>query len=234
MSLSESLNSRIWSRHGVKIAWGIAVALLLVVLIQMFYDEYSHRKQRIADSAPQKLQPITRNSGPVYRVTDITSANLFGDPRPKTVVRENIRDTNLNLKLVGVLWASDQKNARVLIESNSKNAALYSVGDSIKGASASVKEIYQNEILLNRNGATEKLSLAKQKDSSDLISYTDSSSADNNSIPASFSATRNNSTNNSIGRSSNRKPISANGENRKIRKPNFSGLDRALKKMSEL
>ena len=234
MSLSESLNSRIWSRHGVKIAWGVAIALLLVVLAHIFYDEYSHRKQKVTDTAPQKLQPITRNSGPVYRVSDITSANLFGDPRPKTVVRENIRDTNLILKLVGVLWASDQKNARVLIESNSKDAALYSVGDSIKGASASVKEIYQNEILLNRNGATEKLSLAKKKDSNDLISYTSSRSSANNSIPASYSATRDSSANNSIGRSSNSKPISANGENRKIRKPNFSGLDRALKKMSEL
>ena len=234
MNLAESLNSRVWTRHGVKIAWGIAIALLLIVLIHIFYDEYFHRSQKVADSAPQKLQPITRNTGPVYRVSDITSANLFGDPRPKTVVRENIRDTNLNLKLVGVLWASDQKNARVLIESDSKNAALYSVGDNIKGASASVKEIYQNEILLNRNGATEKLSLAKKNTDKDLISYTSSSTADNNSIPASFSATRNNSVNNSIGRSSSSKPISANGENRKIRKPNFSGLDRALKKMSEL
>ena len=231
MNAIEKLNNnRIWAKHGVTIAWIISLVVFVTVVAHIGYSEYLSQQHRAADQAPQKLAPISRSSGPTYRVADITSANLFGDPTPKKVVTQNIRETNLNLKLVGVLWASNQKNARVIIQNGNKKAALYGVGDNINGANASVKEILASEILINRNGATEKLALVK-KDSKDIISYVSSDISSTSAIPAAYNSPQ---SANTIGRTSNNKPISPNGENRKVRKPNFSGLDRALKKMNEL
>lgn len=222
-------NSRTWSRHGLKIVWAVAILFLLLVLASIGYSEYQSRQAKKAHYTPQKLAPIARSRGPQYRVTDITSANLFGDPRPKEVITKNIPKTTLNLKLIGVLWATDQDFARVIIQSGNKKASLYGIGENIEGAGASVKEIHANEILISRNGATEKLALVKKKGSKDIISY-ETVSYSNNQQQATQAYQGRNS---NISRST-RKPISPNGENRKIRKPNFSGLDRALEKMSEI
>ncbi len=222
--LNSPLNSRLWNRHGVKIVWAVAAFVMLLSLASIGYQEYRDRQAKAADYAPQSLPPIANNRAPAYRVTDITSANLFGDPRPKVVQTQNVRTTNLNLKLIGVLWSNDQDMARVIIQSGNKKADLYGVGENIKGAGASVQEIRANEIFINRNGATEKLALEKKK-GSDIISF-QSVGYNNNSVPAGYQQPQ--------GISRSNKPISPNGDNRKIRKPNFSGLDRALEKMGEI
>jgi len=223
-------NNRIWNRHSVKIVWAICCLLLILVLANIAYSEYLNNKHKQQHYAPQNLPPIASNAGPQYRVTDITSANLFGDPRPKEVITKDIPKTNLNLKLIGVLWSTDEQQARVIIESGNKKANLYGVGQNIQGSGASVKEIGVNEILISRNGATEKLPLVKQKGGDDIISF---ETASFNDDPGS-TVTAYQEPSNNIRRSSSSKPISPNGKNRKIRKPNFSGLDRALKKLGEI
>lgn len=212
----------------MKIVWAIAVLVFLLVLASVGYAEYANQQVKKAEYAPQNLPPIATVSGPQYRVTDITSANLFGDPRPKEAITKNIPKTSLNLKLIGVLWATDQELARVVIQSGNKNAKLYAIGAKIDGAGASVKEIHANEILISRNGATEKLALIKETGADDIISYENASFNDTEQAANSYRGRNSN-----ISRST-RKPISPNGENRKIRKPNFSGLDRALEKMGEI
>jgi len=226
--LNNLTNNRTWNRHGVKIVWGVACLVLFIALSSIGYSEYREYQAKAEDYSPQTLPPIVNNTKPQYRVTDITSANLFGDPRPQAVITQNIKATNLNIKLIGVLWASDQKMARVIIQSNNKKSDLYSVGESIKGAGASVKEIHANEILISRNGAIEKLPLLKKKSGKDIISFESVGYSNGAPVPASY-----NQQPGTISRS-NSKPISPNGQNRKIRKPNFSGLDRALQKMGEI
>ncbi|MCH2190054.1 MAG: hypothetical protein MK188_03915 [Gammaproteobacteria bacterium] len=231
MTLTDQIsNTRLWSQHGVSISWAISILMLVATFSYIGFTEYSFHQKKSVDEAPQQLSPIRQKSRTSYRVADITSANLFGDPTPQKVVRENIRKTNLNLRLIGILWSNDQNFARVIIQSGNKKALLYGVGDSIQGASASVKEILDNEILLNRNGAIEKLALVK-KDSKDIISYVSSGFNDAQVVSASYGERRSES---NIERSTGSRPISPNGENRKVRKPNFSSLDRALKKMNEL
>ena len=115
-----------------------------------------------------------------------------------------------------------------------KETELYSVGESIKGAGASVKEIRGNEVLLNRNGATESLPLIKKTASGNrqIISFTQAEPQITEVSAASTS--RASTANQALERIQAKKPNSPNGKPRKIRKPNFSGLDRALKKMGEI
>jgi len=102
---------------------------------------------------------------------------------------------------------------------------------AIKGAGATVQEIRSNEVILDRNGAAESLELSKKyKSDPSLISYAKDSNFDPTSSVQSASL--------NVEQGQSRRPIikpnSQNSQPRKIRKPNFSGLDRALQKMGEI
>lgn len=229
--LNTIFNHRLWHKHAQKGALGLAVLCLLCVIGWTSWSAHSQLKVKQSDYQPQEISAPSQNKRPSYQVEDIVAANLFGNPSPEVVVRKAPK-TTLNLKLQGILSASDQSFARAIIQSGKKSSELYSVGEEIKGAGASVKEIRDEEVLLDRNGAIESLALVKKTASGDrkIISYGNSASSSNQNV-ASLTPTKHSENNR---RSNNTRPNSANGQPRKIRKPNFSGLDKALKKMGEL
>ena len=204
-------------QHGPKIALAISILCLLIFIISCGLGIRAHAKTKSENYAPQPIEAVSkRNNRPRYRINDVTSANLFGNPAPKKVV-QNAPKTTLNLKLQGILAATDNTVARAIITSGSKKAELYSVGESIQGAGASVKEIREYEVLLNRNGATESLPLEKTSSKGDTSVYTpikQSANSTETSQPATPQST------------------TAPSQPRKIRKPNFSGLDQVKSELN--
>lgn len=228
------VNNRIVNKHGVKIVWGLAILCLLLMLLHVALTLRTQHKIKADNYQPKTVKPIRRNTQQLYRANDIISANLFGNPNPVEVVKVAPK-TTLDLTLQGILWGTDETIGRAIIMSGKKKSKLYSVGDDIEGAGASIKEIKNREVLLNRNGATERLPLIKKKSSGNnqLITYVnedyDPVRNDLDFQDDSFSA----SEARTIKRTTP-EPVSGNNQPRKIRKPNFSGLDRALRKMGEL
>lgn len=222
-------NNRFWNKHGTLAMWLVACMALLLAVSRIGWTAYSQTEIKNANYQTQLIKPLVRSSKPVYQVNDIVSANLFGDPSPIKVVKKAPK-TTLDLTLQGILWATDSTQARAIIKSGKKSSELYSVGEDIKGAQASVKEIRNGEVLLNRNGATESLPLLKKTSSGNrpIISY--SAHSDDSDIA------------NALTEAMEQKaaPIkrvsraASNGSPRKVRKPNFTGLDKALKKMGEI
>lgn len=227
-------NSRVIIKHGTKLAWAAAALCCIAVAWHVGSSIHEQNKIKAANYAPQTIAPINTQRNAGYQANDIVSANLFGNPTP-IVKQEKVAKTTLNLTLEGVLAASDDSLGRAIIKSGNKPAKLYSIGEEIQGAGASLKEIRNQEVLLNRNGATESLALKKLKGSSkgSLTSFGSAarqqpaSEFDNNGLPAVTRSEQN-------FQRSTPKPPSPNGQPRKIRKPNFSGLDRALEKIGEL
>ena len=229
--LNTIANNRFWSKHGLQAGWALSVLILLLVVVKVSWTAYQQAKIKQANYQAQQVAPIVRNSHGDYRINDIVAANLFGDPTPRPVLKQAPK-TTLDLTLQGILWASDPSLARAIIMTGKRKSELYSIGENIKGAGASVQEILTGEVLLNRNGATESLPLAKQRSrgNSPIISYTAA-------LPQASSLSSSMLDTGTFGQNiqaSTPKPISPNGPPRKIRKPNFSGLDRALKKMGEI
>jgi type II secretion system protein C len=226
MDLLKINNNRLWNKHGVLLMWGLAGFLLFLSISRIAWTSYSQAKIKRINYQAQEIKPLAVNNRPLYRVNDIVSANLFGDPTPKVVVKQ-APVTTLNLTLQGILSATDQSQARAIIQSGKRASELYSVGEDIKGAGASVKEIRPNEVLLDRNGATESLPLKKKTGSGNraIISYDDQPSSDLASTPASNQPST--ITSNSPRQTNKRTP-------RKLKKPNLSRLDQALKKMGEI
>lgn len=228
MLLLNSINIRhLWGRNKLAFIWAFALFVLLISLAYIAMDVFRFNQTKTNNLAPQTIAPIQRSQGPSYRVNDIVNANLFGDPTPKVVVK-NAPKTTLDLTLQGILWSSDGTMGRAIIQAGKKSPQLYSLGERIQGAGASVEEIRDTEILLNRNGAIESLPLVKTKSGgSPIISYDNTQNYEPVPIAAASTA------NPTISRTTP-KPQSPNGKPRKVRKPNFSGLDRALRKMGEI
>jgi len=230
-------STRLWNKHAVKIAWGISIACLLLILTSIVWSIWSQSKIKTENYKEQSVRPIKQSNKPPYRLNDIVSANLFGNPKPAVVVKQAPK-TTLNLTLQGILSTSDVAMARAIILAGKQKSELYSVGEKIPGTGASVKEIRDNEVILNRNGALESLPLIKKNKSGDrsIITFNDPTFETD---PTLASATSQQAVNNgdAVGsqiQQTAEKPRSQQGAGRKIRRPNFSGLDRALKKMGEL
>lgn len=221
--------SRTWTRHGLKIAYGVSGLLLLAVMASVALSIKTQNEIKAVNYAEQAIAPIRKKAQHSYRVNDIINANLFGNPSPVQVAKIAPK-TTLDLTLQGVLAASDTSIARAIIMSGKRNSKLYSIGESIQGAGVSIEAIKANEVLLNRNGAIESLPMIKPKSrgggNDSIISYSDGSSGQVSSASGLQKASQ-------VSRSRS-KPRSANGQPRKIKKPNFSGLDRALQKMGEI
>lgn len=228
-------NNRFASKHGLKITWGIAAVCLLWLLLSSAMTLREQHVIKNKNYAEQSLPTSTKSKQPNYRASDIVSANLFGDPNPKPVVRQAPK-TTLDLTLQGILWATDSNMARAIIMSGKNSSKLYSVGESIEGAGASVKEIRDGEVILNRNGAVESLPLIKKTSSGNRQLITYSSPLESSEIITPVATVARTEKTNSVQeiRRSSAKPRSPNAQPRKVRKPNFSGLDRALKKMGEI
>ena len=205
-------------KRGPTIALIFAILCLLVLIITTGFEMRAQARQKVENYTPQPIQEIQQKKNPGYRINDIVKANLFGDPKPKVEVK-NAPKTTLDLTLKGILSATDSTVARAIIKSGrDKKTRLYSIGDEIKGAGASIKEIRALEIILNRNGAIESLPIQK------IISKGD------NSV---FTPITNDTTGKNIQalQSNELKDSPSNSQARKIRKPKFSELDRALQKL---
>jgi len=223
-------NASIWlSRNGVKLAWGFAILCVLFVLINLAWHVRGSYIAKKKNYAPQKQVRLVANTGPKYRINDVVRANLFGDPTPAPVAKVAPK-TTLNLTLQGVLWATDDGLARAIIKEGNKNSKLYSIGEKISGANASIREIRGNEVILDRNGAAESLPIAKIKGGDSIISFTEDDTTPVSAASFVPPAVDPSPSDTEFRRSSS----SSADKQRKIHKPNFSGLDRALRKAEKI
>jgi len=236
-------NNRQFQKHGTKVGIVLGALLLIFALASAYMDFQDQKKIKTENYSPQ---PVTQRNNTIkqYNIRDIISANLFGNPAIKKPAKKAPK-TTLDLTLQGILYTKESDVARAIVMVGRKKSGLYSVGEKIKGTNVSVKEIRDNEILLNRNGVTESLPLLKKTTSGDREIITFQNEFDNNfdetyddhgsgedfypdeaslEEALEYEEEFENTT----------PPSAGNTRARQIKKPNFSGLDRALEKLGEL
>lgn len=224
-------NNHFWNKYGLALAWGLSLLMLVFAIAYTAWFGYKHYKAQqtgyVSNAAVITSQQSLR---PSFNASDITSAKLFGDTTPK-VVKRVAPKTTLNLKLQGILSASSPQTARAIIATGNGKANLYSIGDSIEGANASIDSINPNEVLLNRGGAIERLPLVKKTTSGNrsIVQFNTPQPIEPfENTPAPSAVTQQTDVNQFNNPTKTR---AVNGKPRKIKKPNFSGLDQALKKL---
>ena len=111
--------------------------------------------------------PVSGSSASRVSISDLKELSLFGKAdsgsnQPKiSPVEEKITDapkTSLSIQLTGVVASTAQQHGlAVIASSGSQNT--YSLGDKIKGTSASLKEVYADRIIITNSGRYETLML---------------------------------------------------------------------------
>lgn len=84
---------------------------------------------------------------------------FFGEYVPNDI---DVKESRLNLKVVGILFSSQERQSFIIIHTEGAGDKSFHVGDSLPGG-AIIKRINPDGVLVERNGALESLSLPKNE-----------------------------------------------------------------------
>jgi len=146
----------------------LAVFWVGLLVILYLFAQITWKLVPASDSPTNWLPtPVTSSSGSRVSISDLKELSLFGrsdsgSNQPKIApVEEKITDapkTSLSIQLTGVVASTSQQHGlAVIASSGSQNT--YSLGDKIKGTSASLKEVYADRIIITNSGRYETLML---------------------------------------------------------------------------
>jgi general secretion pathway protein C len=102
---------------------------------------------------------------PALSASQITQLDLFGTPLRKQVVSDTpikAPETNLNVKLKGVLYSSDPKNAVAIVATADGMEDIYGIDSQVPGG-AKIQQIYADRVILLRNNHHEMLRLPQEE-----------------------------------------------------------------------
>ena len=85
---------------------------------------------------------------------------FFGDYVPNNLNDSDVKQSMLDLKLVGIMFAESEEASHVIIHTAGGREQTFNVGDSLPGGSV-IKRITPDGVLIGRNGVLESLSLPK-------------------------------------------------------------------------
>lgn len=92
--------------------------------------------------------------------TSLAAFHLFGRPPAGQAVSETVSErapeTNLQLRLEGVLMAGDREQSGAIVSGGSEPASWYRIGDTLPG-NAELVEVESRRILIRRSGEVETL-----------------------------------------------------------------------------
>jgi general secretion pathway protein C len=88
--------------------------------------------------------------------------SLFGEYVPSSLDAAGVRQSMLDLKVVGVLFAVNEKDSQVLLQRPDGQEQFFRVGDTLSDGSM-IKRITTEGVLVLRAGELERLSLPKEE-----------------------------------------------------------------------
>jgi general secretion pathway protein C len=156
----------------------VAVFLFGLVIVLLLAAQITWKLMPVSSqSATWQPSPISATTTKRIELAGVRNLLLFGrvdgnanKPKPEAV--EQITDapkTNLSIQLTGVVASTAEEQGLAVIESSGQQET-YSLGDKIKGTSASLKEVYADRIIITNGGRYETLML-------DGLKYTTESQA---------------------------------------------------------
>ncbi|GEM_PF-1778296 len=114
----------------------------------------------------QKVQDDTHHSheAAIGRMgkTTIERHPLFGDYVPSNLDAAGIRQSMLNLKVVGIVFAENENDSQVILQQENGQEYFFRVGDELPGGGV-IKRITIEGVLVLRAGDLERLSLPRDE-----------------------------------------------------------------------
>ncbi|WP_242602206.1 type II secretion system protein N [Legionella nagasakiensis] len=134
----------------VLIAWQIIVGIRPVI-----FPKDSTSFQMIA---PQiKRGEVNQDS-----LANRLNTPFFGEYVPANLNDADIKQSMLNLNVVGIIFAENEQDSKVIISTASGKEQVYHIGDSLPGGVV-IKRITPQGVLVSHHGTIESLSLPKNE-----------------------------------------------------------------------
>lgn len=105
-----------------------------------------------------------RNALAVQKTEHVASTlnyKFFGDYVPQTLDAAGVRQSMLNLTVVGVVFAVNEHDSQVMLRQANGQEHFFHIGDELPGGGV-IKRITEEGVLIARDGELERLSLPKQ------------------------------------------------------------------------
>lgn len=148
------------------------IRTVLVVLLSIYLIAYVAELTWRLIPAPTSQQSATASTNPATANTRSNNAinlnaikrlNLFGvvTREPQAVSQEQVTDapeTRLNLTLTGVVATTEQQQGAAIIE-NKGNQQTYGIGEKIEGTNASLREVFNDRVIIKNGARNETLML---------------------------------------------------------------------------
>lgn len=140
-----------------KYAQWVSFALIFFFSLLILMELFSLRMSPVqAPTLPATSIDIPAENQP-GTFDAILKASLFGIYVSNDLNENTVKKSMLNVTLVGILFADNIQDSQVIIRAANGEEKNYSVGDTIPGE-AMIKRITASGILVERNGALERLS----------------------------------------------------------------------------
>jgi general secretion pathway protein C len=148
---------RLLQERGPQIAAAILLAAIAIDAAFVLTGFLSRSSAAPAAANAPMARPAVN---PAVELATVANAHLFGVASNGNANAADAPQTTMPLVLAGVLATGDPKTGQAIIGANATSAKRYGVGDMIQGG-ARLSAVYMDRVLIERNGATEALSLPR-------------------------------------------------------------------------
>lgn len=136
-------------------ALSLLLILQIIVGVRSFFSldkAASVRHDQLIDTKIKAKQPSLNVS---------LNTAFFGDYVPKNLSDSDVKQSMLDLTVVGIMFSDNSEEAsHVIIRSAGGRDQTFGIGDSLPGGVV-IKRITSDGVLIGRNGSLERLSLQK-------------------------------------------------------------------------
>jgi len=134
-----------------------SVALLLFINEMLNYWQLTHRSLSIE---PAKVSLVKDSA--INAQSPVFTEALFGSYVPVNLGDADIKQSQLDVELVGIMYANKEQDSQVIVRTAGGEEQFYMIGDTLPGG-AVIKRITKQGIVVLHNGALESLSLPKNE-----------------------------------------------------------------------
>lgn len=142
------------------VAQGICIFFVFLIILQWISlgtQFWQSTKTRSSQTKPISIE----NSQQTKQNEQKLTWPLFGEYVPKQFGDMGIKQSKLDLEVVGILYSPRAKDSQVIVRTSMGEEKLFNIGDTLPG-NAVIKGISPDAVLVMYHGGLERLSLPKR------------------------------------------------------------------------
>lgn len=140
----------------------LTASLIFLVAFLAFIGEiissFNTTEHIITNTKP----PAVNKQEPIRADSPLFITDLFGDYIPINLAQAEIKQSMLDVKIVGIMFSGEEKNSQVVLQVAGGKEEYYVIGDTLPGG-AVIKRISPEGVVVLHNGVLESLSLPKNQ-----------------------------------------------------------------------